>query len=81
MLHAWKSLMAHMHADMQRPDPSLDDRRVPTWLAGADCNGTEATLADCPGVALENNTQACGLRNTLVVSCTNDGASGAVLPL
>ena len=52
------------------------DRRIPIWLAGARCNGSESSLAAC-GAALNEGTDACGLQDNLALVCSNDPATGA----
>eukprot|EP00892_Ulva_mutabilis_P005579 jgi/Ulvmu1/3393/UM016_0009.1 len=56
---------------MQRVSSSLDDRRIPIWIAGASCGGSEAALTDCPAVGFANNTDSCGLRDVLSIICFN----------
>ena len=56
---------------LQRTTGSADGRRVPFWLAGATCDGEEASLTDCPGFALGSNTDACGESDILSIVCFN----------
>eukprot|EP00892_Ulva_mutabilis_P001591 jgi/Ulvmu1/11432/UM076_0006.1 len=56
-------------AHVQRPIASLDERRIPFWVAGAACTGAEDALTDCPEVGFANNTDACGFRDTLSIVC------------
>ena len=49
-----------------------DLRRVPVLLAGANCTGDEASLADCPGNGLNVDTVQCGLREIVSLICYSD---------
>lgn len=44
-------------------------RRIPILLAGADCTGNEATLAECPGSGLDGSVQQCGLSDIVTLIC------------
>lgn len=59
----------------------LDDDtwRIPVVLGGARCTGSEATLADCPGVNLEPEPVPCDLTDEVVIACVNDVDAGAKL--
>jgi len=54
-------------------------RRVPVWLAGADCNGDEARLTDCSGVTLESVAGSCFHSQDLSILCFS-GDDPGVLP-
>eukprot|EP00892_Ulva_mutabilis_P005582 jgi/Ulvmu1/3396/UM016_0012.1 len=54
---------------MQRTISTLDERRIPIWVAGAACEGTEDVLSDCPEVGFGNKTDACSFQNILSVIC------------
>ena len=54
-------------------------RRVPVWLAGADCNGDEARLTDCSGVTLEDVSGSCVTSRALTILCFSGENSGLVL--
>ena len=59
----------------------LEDRRLPMWLAGAACNGAEAALTDCPGVAFGINIRACAVSDVLAVLCFNNVDSDGMTEL
>lgn len=48
---------------------SSELRRIPIFLAGAECSGDEALLADCPGSGLGGPTVQCGLANLVSLIC------------
>eukprot|EP00892_Ulva_mutabilis_P006138 jgi/Ulvmu1/3897/UM018_0119.1 len=54
---------------MQRPAVSLDERRIPFWVAGAACTGTEDTLINCPEVSFANQTSVCSLTDVVSIIC------------
>ena len=58
-----------------------DLRRVPVLLAGANCTGDEASLADCPGNGLNVDTVQCGLRQTATLLCYSILDPGAQPPV
>jgi len=65
-----------------QPDPfrSINGSRlarVPIWLAGADCEGTEERLAACAGVTLENVSARCTHSQDLRILCFNGPDAGA----
>jgi len=61
---------------VQQTAVALEERRIPTWIAGARCGGSEDTLTDCPGVSFHNNTEACGITNVLSITCSNGADPG-----
>lgn len=62
---------------MQGLPVSLEDRRIPTWIAGASCTGSETALLDCPGAEFRENVEACGLVDVLHVQCFGGPDPGA----
>lgn len=65
---------------MQQTEVALEERRVPTWLAGASCGGSEDTLSDCPGVSFGNETEACTLNTGLSIACFSGTDPGECMP-
>ena len=57
---------------MQIFQDNEDLRRVPVLLAGANCTGNEASLADCPGNGLNVDTVQCGLQQIVTLICYSD---------
>lgn len=69
------------HACVQIDEAAAPTERVPVVLSGAACMGTEAALAQCPGVALDADNNNCGHADDVWISCSNGPQPGACILL
>lgn len=53
-----------------------ESRRIPIHLAGGNCTGEEATLAECPGSGLGGSTSQCGIADIVSLSCFKEHDPG-----
>lgn len=55
-----------------------DTWRIPIVLAGVRCDGSEASLLDCPGGTLEDDNIPCELPDEVGLICVNDPDAGSL---